>query len=100
MNTERALSLILKFHLSEKVTQDNRTKKGRVYCFRVLKDANKLEIRQAVEELFQVKVLSLSTANVKSKRLIRSGKKSGCRKAWKKTYVTLHVGNQIDMLEQ
>jgi large subunit ribosomal protein L23 len=58
------------------------------YTFRVAKDANKIEIAQAVETLFGVKVAKVNTLNV-SGRFKRYGKFSGYTSDWKKAIVTL-----------
>ena len=68
------------------------------YTLRVAKSANKIDIRQAVETLFNVKVSSVNVMNRlgKSKRL-RSAK-AGKRSDWKKAVVTLKEGNKINIL--
>lgn len=58
------------------------------YTFRVLKDANKTEIRLAVEEVFGVKVAKINTMNVKGK-VKRQGRFVGKRADWKKAIITL-----------
>jgi large subunit ribosomal protein L23 len=58
------------------------------YTFRVMKDANKTEIRIAIEEVFGVKVAKINTLNVKGK-VKRQGKFIGKRADWKKAIVTL-----------
>ena len=60
-------------------------------------DATKSEIRSAVEKLFNVKVKSVSTVAVKGKAK-RFGRLAGRRPGWKKAYVTLMPGNDIDFL--
>ena len=68
------------------------------YAFEVSHDANKVEIRQAVETLFNVKVKSVRTAVVRGKfRRTRHG--LGQRPNWKKAIVTLHEGQQIELFE-
>ena len=68
------------------------------YCFEVSKQANKLQIKQAVEELFQVKVDQIRIQNVQGK--IKSmGRYSGKRPDWKKAYVTLQAGEIIELFE-
>ena len=59
--------------------------------FRVRPEANKIEIKNAVEEMFKVKVKSITTANIQGKRK-RVGKFIGQTKDWKKAYVTLSEG--------
>ncbi|MGH7355833.1 MAG: 50S ribosomal protein L23 [Candidatus Rokuibacteriota bacterium] len=66
--------------------------------FRVRPDANKLEIRAAVEAVFSVKVAEVRTANYEGK-LKRMGKHQGRRSDWKKAIVTLQPGHKIELLE-
>lgn len=63
------------------------------YTFRVAKDANKIEIAQAVEKLFGVKVDKVNTLHVKG-RAKRVGKFSGYAPSWKKAIVTLKPGSK------
>lgn len=60
--------------------------------------ANKTEIRQAVEKIFEVKVKAVRTMNYMGKEK-RVGNKTGRRPAWKKAYVSLKEGNSIDIIE-
>jgi large subunit ribosomal protein L23 len=89
----RQYKLIKRPHLSEKST--NLAEKYRQFVFKVLSDANKIEIKQAVEHLFRVKVRSVQLLNVKPKRR-RFKQIEGSSKAWKKAYVTLQAGHDID----
>ena len=66
------------------------------YTFRVHPDANKVEIRQAVEEIFGVRVASVNTLNRKGKRK-RFGLKHGTRRSTKRAIVTLAPGEEIDI---
>jgi len=59
------------------------------YTFKVLKDANKIEIGKAVEQLFGVKVSKVNTMNVKGREK-RVGAHKGYKPDWKKAIVTLH----------
>lgn len=68
----------------------------RQYVFKVLNNATKPEIKQAVEFLFEVKVDAVQVSRVKSKTR-RFGKIEGQRKAWKKAYVKLAEGHKIDL---
>ena len=61
---------------------------GKKYCFKVMKNATKPEIANAVEEMFGVKVLDVNTINMKRKPK-RLGVHSGYTAAWKKAIVTL-----------
>jgi len=63
-------------------------------AFKVLRDANKIEIRDAVENIFRVKVADVRTANFHGKKK-RQGKYSGRRSDWKKAYVTLKKGEKM-----
>lgn len=63
--------------------------------FKVRTDANKIEVKQAVEALFKVKVVQVRMARYLGK-MRRIGKNSGRRPAWKKAYVTLREGDRID----
>ena len=70
--------------------------------FQVLRDANKIEIKRAVESKFNVVVKDVKTINVKgkSKRMnTRRGLTSGRRAGWKKAVVTLIEGHSIDFFE-
>jgi large subunit ribosomal protein L23 len=69
-----------------------------VVAFVVDRNANKIEIKTAAERLFNVQVDSVRTATVAGK-LKRSGKTIGKRSNWKKAYVTLQEGNNIDFFE-
>lgn len=71
---------------------------GNQVVFRVHRQANKIEIRQAVESLFKVKVDKVRTSRQLGK-IRRVGKHLGRRPAWKKAYVTLAEGNRIDFFE-
>jgi large subunit ribosomal protein L23 len=66
--------------------------------FKVARDANKIEIKRAVEEIFKVKVESVRTMNCKGKKK-RMGRYEGRRPAWKKAIVTLKEGEKLDFIE-
>ena len=66
------------------------------YVFKVAKSANKIQIKQAIEETFGVKVKSVNTLNTKPKKK-RVGKYSGFRKTYKKAIITLCDGSAIEM---
>ena len=68
------------------------------YTFRVHERANKTQVRQAVEEIFAVRVDGVRTAWVKSKPK-RRGLTSGSRRQWKKAVVTLHPEDSIELFE-
>jgi large subunit ribosomal protein L23 len=66
----------------------------RTVTFKVLCDANKIEIKDAVEKIFKVKVQSVRTANFHGKKR-RQGRYVGRRPDWKKAYVTLKEGEKM-----
>lgn len=93
MNQERLLQVLLAPHVSEKATMI--ADKHRQLVFKVRRDANKLEIKKAVEGLFNVKVDSVNTTLVKGKNK-RFGRSLGRRQDFKKAYVSLKDGYDID----
>ena len=95
MNKERILSVLLAPHVSEKAT--SLADENGTFVFKVAKDANKLEIKKAVESLFDVKVEGVRTVNVKGKSKF-FGRVAGKRSDWKKAYVSLAEGQDIDFL--
>ncbi len=66
----------------------------RTVAFKVLRDANKIEIKDAVEKTFNVKVQSVRTAIFHGKKR-RQGRYEGRRSDWKKAYVTLKKGEKM-----
>jgi large subunit ribosomal protein L23 len=68
------------------------------YTFRVHERAHKTQIRQAIEELFDVKVLAVRTASVKSKPK-RRGQTSGRTRQWKKAIVQVRAGDTIPIFQ-
>jgi large subunit ribosomal protein L23 len=68
------------------------------YTFRVHENAHKTQIRQAVEEIFGVRVLEVRTMSVKSKPK-RRGVSSGRTRSWKKAVVQLHPEDRIELFE-
>lgn len=66
------------------------------YTFEVHKKANKVQIRNAVQRLYNVKVTDVRTANVKGKPR-RRGRTMGTTKSWKKAVVVLHSDYRIDL---
>jgi large subunit ribosomal protein L23 len=67
-------------------------------AFEVDTRATKAEIKQAVEKVFSVKVLRVRTVHVRGKNA-RVGRSSGRKRNWKKAYVTLNEGDQIEFFE-
>ena len=78
--------------ITEKSTVIKETQ--RTVTFKVLRDANKVEIKDAVEAIFKVKVESVRTANFHGKKR-RQGRYIGRRPDWKKAYVTLKEGEKM-----
>jgi len=81
--------------ITEKATDDAATRNA--YHFRVPVDANKVEIRQAVENVFGVKVVDVNTATTKPK-FRRRGYSQGYTRPWKRAMVTLRDGDTIEIL--
>lgn len=91
------MKVIIKPIVTEKMTQ--LTEKLNRYGFRVNPDANKLQIKQAVEEMYNVTVTDVNTANYdgkKKSRYTKSGLLTGKTSAFKKAIVTLKDGETID----
>ena len=97
MSQERLLSVLRAPHISEKAT--NNAEKSNTVVLKVALDANKAEIAAAVAQLFEVKVDSVRTVVVKGKTK-RRGSKMGRRSDWKKAYVTLTEGQNLDFVDR
>jgi large subunit ribosomal protein L23 len=84
---------------SPAVTEKNTALKSdqNKYVFKVARDSNKAQIREAVEKLFNVKVVSINTMIVKGKKK-RMGRYAGYRSNWKKAIVRLAEGQAIEKL--
>jgi len=91
---ERLMQVLLGPHISEKSTA---SAEGGQVVFRVRPDATKSEIRRAVELLFEVKVEGVSVALVRGKSK-RFGARQGQRSLWKKAYVRLAPGQDLDFI--
>jgi large subunit ribosomal protein L23 len=89
-------SVIKKPHVTEKTSLGSET--TNTVSIVVDRDSNKIEIKQAVESLFKVKVEDVRTVNVAGK-VKRVGRNIGKRSNWKKAYVTLQEGQSIDFFE-
>lgn len=95
MNQEKLMNLLIAPRITEKTTMVG--EKYRQYVFKVLKDASKTQIRQAVELMFKVEVESVQVSNVKGKR--KAFKQTmGRRSDWKKAYVKLKPGFDINFM--
>ena len=87
-------SIIIRPLVTEKGTYQSETLNA--YAFEVAPQANKAQIKQAVEKIYNVKVLSVRTANRKGKPR-RTGYKWGTTSHWKKAFVVLHEDHHIDL---
>jgi large subunit ribosomal protein L23 len=97
---EKTKQILIQPLYTEKLTrlQDSENK----YAFRVLRDANKIEIRKEIEKQFNVKVVSVRSMNVRGKmhqQMTRKGRFTGRRPDWKKAIITLAQGDKIDLFE-
>ena len=95
MNQERLMTVLLGPHISEKSTRI--AEKNDQIAFRVRPDASKDEVRAAVELMFEVEVLEVQVTRVRGKSK-RFGRVSGRRSDWKKAYVRLAPGQDIDFM--
>ncbi|MBT8408625.1 MAG: 50S ribosomal protein L23 [Alphaproteobacteria bacterium] len=95
MSQERLMTVLLGPHLSEK--SSTVAEAHNQIVFKVRTDATKAQIKRAVEQLFEVKVEGVRVVNQKGKAK-RFGQIQGRRSDWKKAYVRLAPGNDIDFL--
>lgn len=95
MNKERLMQVLLAPIISEKTTRVGEL--ANQYGFRVMTDANKHEIARAVELMFEVQVDQVRVLNVKGKtKRFGKAKRVGKRNDWRKAYVRLKPGHDID----
>lgn len=93
MSQESLMKVLLAPHISEKSTRT--ADKHKQFVFKVASSAAKPDIKQAVELMFKVKVGAVRVTNVKGKTK-RAGARVGRRSGWKKAYVSLMPGHDID----
>jgi large subunit ribosomal protein L23 len=93
MDKDRLMKVLLAPQVSEKSTFVG--EKNNQYVFRVAADATKPEIKAAVELMFKIKVDSVTVSNVKGKKR-RFGRVEGRRRNWKKAYVRVAEGQEIN----
>ncbi|MBT4159802.1 MAG: 50S ribosomal protein L23 [Gammaproteobacteria bacterium] len=93
MNDERLYKIILGAHISEKATVI--ADQANQFAFKVVKDATGPEIKEAVEKIYDVEVKKVSVMNVKGK-VKRSLRGASRKPSWKKAYVSLAAGHDID----
>jgi large subunit ribosomal protein L23 len=89
--------IVRRARITEKGTKLRESQNG--YLFEVARDANKIEIKKAVEAIFSVKVATIRTLRVHGKPK-RVGRHAGHRPDWKKAIVTLKKGQTIELFEQ
>jgi large subunit ribosomal protein L23 len=93
MNDQRIMNILLSPHVTEKAAVIGES--SNQYVFKVVTDATKPEVKQAVEKMFEVEVDAVRVVNVKGKTK-RTGARIGQRKNWKKAYVRVKAGQTID----
>ena len=93
MKAERLFTVLLGPHISEKAAMG--AEDANQFVFKVSVDANKLEIKKAVEKLFDVKVNKVQV--VKNKGKVKRNRYGAAKRPdWKKAYVRLEQGQEID----
>lgn len=95
MNQERIFQVLVGPHTSEKATII--ADLSNQYVFKVAIDASKLEVKRSVEQLFKVKVVNVNTLRVKGK-VKRNKNGFSTKSTWKKAYVKLAQGQDIDFV--
>ena len=95
LSTEKLMSVLVGPHLSEK--SSGLAERLKQFVFKVRRDADKSDIKRAVELMFDVKVTAVQVVNCMGKAK-RFGRSPGRRQDWKKAYVTLAEGQDIDFL--
>ncbi len=95
MSEEKMYQIVRRPHISEKTA--GIAESQRQITFEVLKTATKPEVKEAIETLFKVEVENVKTMVVKGKSK-RAGRFMGRRNDWKKAYVTLKEGHDIDFI--
>ena len=97
MNQERMLTIVLGPHISEKSSVISEA--NNQVTFKVAADATKPEIKEAIEGLFNVQVKDVQVLNVKGKRKRSARGIWRTRSSWKKAYIRLEQGHEIDFAE-
>jgi large subunit ribosomal protein L23 len=95
LSNEKLMSVLVGPHLSEKSSRI--AERLKQFVFKVRRDAGKSEVKRAVELMFDVKVTAVQVVNCMGKAK-RFGRSPGHRQDWKKAYVTLAEGQDIDFL--
>lgn len=95
LSTEKLMSVLIGPHLSEK--SSGLAERLKQFVFKVRRDADKSDIKRAVELMFDVNVTAVQVVNCMGKAK-RFGRSPGRRQDWKKAYVTLAEGQDIEFL--
>lgn len=98
MNEERKYEVLVEPHSTEKAASVGDLSNG--YAFKVATDATKPEIKEAVESIFGVSVVNVTTLNQKGKVKRNWGRRPSRKKDWKKAYVRLAAGDEIDFVAE
>ena len=94
-HTPKVYDILIRPYLKEK---SNDLKEKGYYTFEVNSDANKGDIRRAVEEIFKVSVIKVNVMNCIGKKVTQFGQSLGVRNTWKKAIIRLKEGDTIDVL--
>ena len=98
MNEERKYEVLQEPHSTEKAASIGDLNNG--YAFKVATDATKPEIKEAVESIFGVTVVNVTTLNQKGKVKHNVRRRASRKKNWKKAYVRLAPGDEIDFVAE
>ncbi len=98
MNEERKYEVLQEPHSTEKAASIGDLNNG--YAFKVATDATKPEIKEAVESIFGVTVVNVTTLNQKGKVKHNLRRRASRKKNWKKAYVRLAPGDEIDFVAE
>lgn len=97
MKKEKLLKILLSPHMTEKASKAGGDSNCPQYVFKVANCANKIEIKSAVEALFNVKVKAVNVLRKKGAATTRFGRSIGQQGTWKKAYVVLQPGQEINI---
>lgn len=98
MNEERKYEVLVEPHSTEKAASVGDL--SNAYAFKVSTDATKPEIKEAVESIFGVSVVNVTTLNQKGKVKRNWRRRASRKKDWKKAYVRLAAGDEIDFVAE
>lgn len=107
MDSAKIKNILVRPIITEKAThlKDRKKRNGEPlnqYVFEVMKDANKIEIKKAIEKKYNVKVLTVRTLHIAGKhtvRFTRQGRAEGRARSWKKAFVTVAKDQTIEFVE-